>query len=121
MTGMLERIRRGMAQSASSDVPLPREERKRRASNANASNSSTPAPSGPHINPTYIPPRPAPSVLRVHSSSGKGTRFKSSPLGGGERAGVVIAEQVKAAKKGEDVQSPDQEQKEDKQMGFGKD
>lgn len=26
MTGMLERIRRGMAQSASSDVPLPREE-----------------------------------------------------------------------------------------------
>lgn len=27
----------------------------------------------------------------------KGTRFKSSPLGGGERAGVVIAEQLKAA------------------------
>jgi metal transporter CNNM len=27
----------------------------------------------------------------------KGTRFKSSPLGGGERAGVVVAEQVNAA------------------------
>ena len=93
-------------------------ERKRRSSNANASSSSTPAPSGP-----YIPPRTAPSVLRVQSS-GKGTRFKSSPLGGGERAGVIIAEQVKTSKKSEDVQSPDQVQKEDKQTekaGFEKD
>ncbi|KAF9475034.1 DUF21-domain-containing protein [Pholiota conissans] len=45
---------------------------------------------------------PVPSVT---SSAGaikgtvlpKGTRFKSSPLGGGERAGVVVAEQVNAA------------------------
>lgn len=109
-------------------------ERKRRASNANASNSNSPVPSGPHINPTLIPTRPPPSVvhsvpgnpvapLRVHSS-GKGTRFKSSPLGGGDRAGVVVAEQLKAARKSEDVQSPDQEQKEDKQVekaGLGKD
>jgi metal transporter CNNM len=33
----------------------------------------------------------------VHGASAKGTRFKSSPLGGGERAGVVVAEQIKAA------------------------
>ena len=107
-------------------------ERKRRASNTNVSNSSSPVPSGPHINPTFIPPRPAPSVGLIHSvpgnpvapltggsvtpltsrvvhSSGKGTRFKSSPLGGGDKAGVIVAEQVKAAKKSEDVQSPDQE------------
>ena len=114
-------------------------ERKRRASNANASNPSSPAPSGPHINPTSNPPRPAPSAgsfglihsapgtpiapLRMALSSGKGTRFKSSPLGGGDRSGVVVAEQVKAAKKNEDAQGPDQEQ-EDKQVektGLGKD
>ena len=111
-------------------------ERKRRASNANTSNSSSPVPSGPHINPTLIPARPAPSAgslsvpgspvspSRVHSS-GKGTRFKSSPLVGGDRAGLVVAEQVKAAKKSEDVQTPDQELKEeDKQVekaGLGKD
>ena len=29
------------------------------------------------------------------SGSLKGTRFKSSPLGGGERGGVVVAERVK--------------------------
>ena len=111
-------------------------ERKRRASNTNASNSSSPVPSGPHINPT----RPVPSVgspglihsvpgspaapSRVVHSSGKGTRFKSSPLGGGDRVGVVVAEQVKAAKKSEDLQSPDQEHREDRQMekaGLGND
>ena len=115
-------------------------ERKRRASNTSASNSSSPVPIGPHINPTSISPRPAPSAgsfgsinsvpgnpvtpLRAVHSSGKGIRFKSSPLGGGgDRAGVVVAEQVKAAKKSEDTQSPDQEQ-EDRQVekaGFGKD
>jgi metal transporter CNNM len=41
----------------------------------------------------------------VHSSSGKGTMFKSSPLGGNDRAGVVVSERVKAAGKGEDLQS----------------
>ena len=114
-------------------------ERKRRASNANASNSSTPVPSGSHINPTSIPPRPALSAggfglvhsvpgnpvapLKVHSS-GKGTRFKSSRLSGGDWTSVVVAEQVKAARKSEDVQSPDQGQKEDKKVektGLGKD
>ncbi|KAF9546037.1 DUF21-domain-containing protein [Agrocybe pediades] len=33
----------------------------------------------------------------VSGSGAKGTRFKSSPLGGFERSGVVVAEQVKAA------------------------
>ena len=108
-------------------------ERKRRASNANASNSSSPVPSGPHNNLAPIPTRPGPSVGLIHSvpgnpvaplrvhSSGKGTRFKSSPLGSGDRAGVVVAEQLKAARKSEDV---DQEQKEDKKVekfGLGKD
>jgi len=40
----------------------------------------------------------------MHSSSGKGTMFKSSPLGGGDRVGVV-AERLKAAMKSEDMQS----------------
>ena len=115
-------------------------ERKRRASNTNASSSSSPVPIGPHINPTSISSRPTPSAGSfgsIHSvpgntvapsravhSSGKGTRFKSSPLGGGDRAGVVVAEQVKAAKKSEDVQSPHEEQREDRKVekaGFGKD
>ncbi|KAF8888401.1 hypothetical protein CPB84DRAFT_1786278 [Gymnopilus junonius] len=39
----------------------------------------------------------AASTLRSGNVSAKGTRFKSSPLGGGERAGVVVAEQVGAA------------------------
>jgi metal transporter CNNM len=105
-------------------------ERKRRASYA--TNSSSPVPSGPHINPPLISTRPASlglihsvpgnpvAPLRVHSS-GKGARFKSSPLGGGDRAGVVVTEQLKAARKSEDV---DQEQKEDKQVekaSLGKD
>jgi metal transporter CNNM len=98
-------------------------ERKRRAPNTNASSSSSPVPSGPHV-----PPRLAPSAgsFGLIHSSGKGARFKSHPLSGSDRAGVVVAEQVKAARKSdsEDVQSPDQEQREDKQMekaGFGKD
>jgi metal transporter CNNM len=32
---------------------------------------------------------------RIASPSIKGARFKSSPLGGGERSGVVVAEKVK--------------------------
>ncbi|KAF7307580.1 CNNM transmembrane domain-containing protein [Mycena indigotica] len=35
------------------------------------------------------------------STGPKGTMFKSSPLGGGERSGVVVAEQVKSLKGGE--------------------
>ncbi|KAJ7508438.1 hypothetical protein B0H11DRAFT_2152963 [Mycena galericulata] len=34
-------------------------------------------------------------VVRAAPTTVKGTRFKSSPLGGGERTGVVVAEQVK--------------------------
>ena len=37
------------------------------------------------------------SPKSVHGVSAKGTRFKSSPLGGAERAGVVIAERIKAS------------------------
>ena len=122
-------------------------ERKRRASNTNASNPSSPVPFGPHNNPAFIPPSPVPSAgsfglihsvpgnpvtpltvggnvtpltMRVVHGTGKGSMFKSSPLGGGDRAGVVVAEQVKAARKSEDMQSPDQEQIEEK-AGFGKD
>ena len=117
-------------------------ERKRRASNTNASNSSSPVPFGPHNNPTFIPASPAPSagsfgkvhsapgnpvvplavggsvtpLMRVVHSSGKGSMFKSSPLGGGDRAGVVVAERVKATRKSEDVQSSDHERREDGQV-----
>ena len=37
------------------------------------------------------------SSKNVHGVSAKGTRFKSSPLGGADRAGVIVAEQIKAA------------------------
>lgn len=39
---------------------------------------------------------PPGSPKNVHGASVKGTRFKSSPLGGAERTGVVVAEQIKA-------------------------
>jgi len=38
---------------------------------------------------------PAGATARVVPAGFKGTRFKSSPLWGGERTGVVVAEQVK--------------------------
>ena len=103
-------------------------ERKRRLASTNASISSSPASFGPHNN---ILPSPVvsagsfglnssvpgssvllpsatsgvPLTLRgVHSSSGKGTMFKSSPLAGGDRA---VSERARAAK---DAQSPGQEQ-----------
>ena len=44
-----------------------------------------------------VVPIPPGSSKNVHGASAKGTRFKSSPLGGAERAGVVVAEQIKAA------------------------
>ena len=44
-----------------------------------------------------VPVLPGSSSKNVHGVSAKGTRFKSSPLGGADRAGVVIAEQIKAA------------------------
>jgi metal transporter CNNM len=37
----------------------------------------------------------------------KGTRFKSSPLGGFDRHGVVVAEQVKADIRSQDVSQED--------------
>jgi hypothetical protein len=50
--------------------------------------------------------------------------FKSSPLGGSDRVGVVVAERVKASKKSEGMQSPGQELEEDNKVekaGLGKD
>jgi metal transporter CNNM len=46
--------------------------------------------------PPMLPGSPKSSIGHGHGVSAKGTRFKSSPLGGVERAGVVVAEQVKA-------------------------
>lgn len=122
-------------------------ERKRRLTSGHNSN-----PSSPHINPTFIAPSSPvrtgsfgsmhsvpgnpvivpsstagvagiPVTLRgIHSSSGKGTMFKSSPLGGGDRAGVVVSERARAARMSEDVQSLGQDQ--DSQVekaGLGKD
>ncbi|KDR71746.1 hypothetical protein GALMADRAFT_253492 [Galerina marginata CBS 339.88] len=80
----------------------------------NASVAPSPAPSS-HVNsprsssPPASPPTAVGSGAGIggaaasggirsgHATVAKGTRFKSSPLGGGERAGVVVAEQVKAA------------------------
>lgn len=36
-----------------------------------------------------------PSVVRAGTPSGKSNKFKSSPLGGGEPTGIVIAEKIK--------------------------
>ena len=115
-------------------------ERKRRLTANNPSNSSTPVHFGPpSVSPSPAPSASsfgfihkdpgvsggpaissttsgggAPLILRgVHCSSGKGTMFKSSPLGGGDRVGVVVAERAKAARQSEDVQGPGQEQEED--------
>jgi metal transporter CNNM len=43
---------------------------------------------------------PAGSAARLVPATVKGARFKSSPLGGGERIGVVVAEQVKEQMEG---------------------
>jgi len=100
-------------------------ERRRRlmATSSNVSNSSTPVQFGPHnnspspalsanlatLNEGSVAPLTLIAARGVHNSSGKGTMFKSSPLGGGDRVGAVVSERVKAAKKSEDVQSPGQE------------
>ena len=60
--------------------------------------SSAPASSSPA--PPSSDPASRSSSLRgggTTSGGGKGTKFKSSPLGGGERTGVVVAEKVGAA------------------------
>ncbi|KAF8804197.1 DUF21-domain-containing protein [Phlegmacium glaucopus] len=109
-------------------------ERKRRlmSTNSNVPNSS-PVQFGPN-NPASAP-SPAPSTnlngssvspliaaRGVHSSSGKGTMFKSSPLGCGDRVGVVVAERVKTVKKSGDVQNQEQgEDSEVEKAGLGKD
>ena len=49
-----------------------------------------------HSKEGVVPALPG-SPKSVHGASAKGTRFKSSPLGGAERAGVVVAEQIKGA------------------------
>lgn len=66
------------------------------------------APSIPGTNENYDARVPA---LRAPSTSTKGTsKFKSSPLGGGEQTGVVVAEKVKQDIKGQagDIRTPDE-------------
>lgn len=53
---------------------------------------ASPSPASPSSDPASRS-----SSVRGTSGGGKGTKFKSSPLGGGERTGVVVAEKVGAA------------------------
>ncbi|KAJ7157300.1 hypothetical protein C8R46DRAFT_1355653 [Mycena filopes] len=66
--------------------------------NANANTSaavmSTTSVNAPSIASGGVPGASA-SAARIVPAAVKGTRFKSSPLGGKERTGVVVAEQVK--------------------------
>jgi len=58
------------------------------------------------------PPLSSPSISKstgASTGSGKGTRFKSSPLGGFDRSGVVVAEQVNAAYSKDAGEDQDQE------------
>jgi len=61
-----------------------------------SSSSTVASMSASHSKEGVVPILPG-SPKSVHGTSAKGTRFKSSPLGGAERAGVVVAEQIKAA------------------------
>ncbi|KAH7918789.1 DUF21-domain-containing protein [Leucogyrophana mollusca] len=98
----------GIAHSASSPAsrsasPAPSLEailldRKRRlaATAAGKDGSSIALPLPPIPMPTNMGDARTPG-LRVATPSLKGARFKSSPLGGGDRSGVVVAEQVREA------------------------
>jgi metal transporter CNNM len=80
-------------------ILLDRKRRLGAAASAPSGTLGTPAtstaavnvPSVTVIGPGGVPPGAARNV----PAAVKGTRFKSSPLGGGERIGVVVAEQVK--------------------------
>ncbi|KAJ7084731.1 hypothetical protein C8R43DRAFT_1244992 [Mycena crocata] len=70
-------------------------DRKRRlgaVATAPAGSIGAPATSTASVNLPVVNPGVS---ARVTPAAVKGTRFKSSPLGGGERTGVVVAEQVK--------------------------
>lgn len=70
--------------------------------------SASPSPS---TLPASEPASRPSSVRGGISGGGKGTKFKSSRLGGGERTGVVVAEQVGAAYTSDPVVAQDQETK----------
>lgn len=76
-------------------------ERKRRltASTGTGSGAHTPAAAPASVPNLALPAAAAVAGVRAAAGPGtpaaKGTRFKSSPLGGGERGGVVVAEKVK--------------------------
>jgi metal transporter CNNM len=61
-----------------------------------SSSSTVASMSVSHSKEGVVPALPG-SPKSVHGALAKGTRFKSSPLGGADRAGVVVAEQIKAA------------------------
>jgi len=78
-------------------------DRKRRLAAAGAQSSQSTIPISSPIPTTEI----RPSNSRMTTPSMKGTRFKSSPLGGFDRHGVVVAEQVKAGVRSQDVSQED--------------
>jgi metal transporter CNNM len=87
-------------------------DRKRRLA---AAGGHSPPPTVP-IAPQGLTPEIRPPNPRVTTSSVKGTRFKSSPLGGFDRHGVVVAEKVKENIRcqntsQEDVRIPDDKDK----------
>ncbi|KAJ7631622.1 hypothetical protein DFH06DRAFT_1223649 [Mycena polygramma] len=67
----------------------------------------SPAMSTASLNVPSVAGVPPGTAARVAPAAVKGTRFKSSPLGGGERMGVVVAEQIKEQKSvgGEDAET----------------
>jgi metal transporter CNNM len=78
-------------------------DRKRRLAAAGAQSSQSTIPITSPIPTTEI----RPSNPRMATPSMKGTRFKSSPRGGFDRHGVVVAEQVKAGIRSQDVSQED--------------
>lgn len=69
-------------------------DRKRRLGAAATGGASATATAPVNVAPAVAVGAPGPPARAVPAAV-KGTRFKSSPLGGGERTGVVVAEQVK--------------------------
>lgn len=73
-------------------------ERKRRlvpSTTSTTTSAGTPAPGSANL---VLPPTSGVSSgasIRTGGGSVKGTRFKSSPLGGGDRNGIVVAEKIK--------------------------
>lgn len=71
-------------------------DRKRRLVAAAAAGKDTSSVTAPPVPVPIAIPVPSAPAIRVTTPSSKGaSKFKSSPLGGGERTGVVVAEVVK--------------------------